>query len=1062
MQSNIAISPYVSQFEDFFNSKYKDEILKLLENFPEKKSIFVEFSALDAYDPELADALIAKPDSVVGVAKEAIIQMNKVTPQGVLLAPYVRFRCLPPESTFDLREINSEKINKFMGVSGVVTRVTKMMQRIIDAAFECKNCGRIFQIKQDDQSGKLVEPTVCSCERRNFQLLLDQCTFMDVQRAEIQEPLEILRGGEEAKKIVLLIEDDLTNQIIPGDKIDVTGTLRLLPPKFKGSIYDKYIDCNTISKVEREFEEIEYSEEDKKQILELSNDPAIYDKIIASVAPSVYGYTEIKEAIALQLFGGAPNKVKPDGLKIRPDMHLLLIGDPGCLVADERVALGNGSIVKIGNIGKRHLQQINVQVLTGEGGRKRDTATCFHNYPSQPVIEIITESGKSIKGTHNHPLLAIEKEKDRLIRKWKRLDEFEIGDRVAVVTSIPCTITKNLKTGFKPIVRSVKGGPHFHGKLPSQVTSDLAAFFGYVLGDGWVGKHKVGFVVAEGEQDILPKLCTFSKNLFAVAPKIYKKKRKGKKVIIYEGHLNSLDVAQNLLFLQTKRVPDLILQSGNRVAAAFLKWLFEADGTVFNKGRGRRAIGLKAKDIELLRDVQILLLRFGIHSRLVENALLIRRGESILKYQKHIGFVSKKKQFRLKELAKAAESFKRFTGQRSEKIVKIICHPLTDVYDIEVPKSHRFIANGIISHNTSKTQLLRYVRDLAPKGVYISGKSSTAAGVTASAEKDELADGGWTLKAGALVLASGGLACIDEFDKMDDEDRSSMHEAMENATISIAKAGMVATFRANTSILAAANPKYGRFDPYELPAEQFDIPVTLLSRFDLIFPMKDVLDESRDREMTDHILLAHRIAGLRAAQKTDKGVEEDAKRILPAIEPELLRKYISYAKKTVFPVLSEEAGEKIKSFYVGLRRVGEKQKAVPITARYLEAIVRLGEASAKGRLSGTVEIEDAERAIRLVTYCLKNIGVDPATGEIDVDIFTTGTSRSKMDKTKTVFKVIKSLSTKLGEAMHEAILEEAKVQGVKIEETEEILQKLKREGEIYSPKYGIYRASEEK
>ncbi|MBI1973854.1 ATP-binding protein [Candidatus Micrarchaeota archaeon] len=1072
-----AQSPTVTLFEEFFGSYYKKDLEKLAEVYPERRSLNVDYKNLDEFNIELADELIHKPYMTIQCAREAIQRLNLVPSVGIeegaiQFQPHVRFHNMPLESRLQVRNINSSHINTMVSTVGVITKITDVKPRLVKAAFECRHCGRLIRIEQSDIGEQMMEPVMCTCERKSFRLLVDQCSFIDTQRAEIQEPLELLRGGEQAKTLTVWIQDDLTNKIVPGNKIEITGVLRLQKPKHAGSIYDKFLDVNQWMRVEQEFEEVDLSDDDKKRIIELSKDPKAYDKIVSSIAPSIYGLREIKEAISLQLFGGTPGKVAPDGMRIRPDIHLLLIGDPGCLVADERVVLGNGTIAKIGQLGQEHLQNINIDVLTGEGGKKRDKATVFHSYRQQPVIEVITESGKSIKGTHNHPLLSIRNDDGRLIREWKSLDEMKIGDRLAVATSIPCTITAPVPTNFAPSKR--KYGPKFKGKLPMHVTDELAALMGYIIGDGWIRKYRTEFVVAEQEQDILPKLEKMCRHLFGLTPSIKKRlfepSKIGKRTIARKQPLtyvtvDSEDIASNIAFLKAKRVPDTILQSGNKAVASFLRWLFEADGCVFDKGRGNRSISLKSKEIELLRDVQILLLRFGIHSRIVGcDNLMIRRGESILKFAKQIGFVSVKKRTKLKQLAKSAEKFRRFTGQRSEKIEKIIIHESPeDVYDIEVPKGHRFIANGIISHNTAKTQLLRYVKMLAPKGLYVSGKSSSGAGLTATAEKDEFAEGGWTLKAGALVLAAGGMAMIDEFDKMEDEDRSSMHEAMESQQISVAKAGIVTTFRANATILAAANPKYGRFDPFASPAEQFDIPVTILSRFDCIFPIRDVVDEVRDRDMAAHILHMHQVASAQVSKvKSIVNFEEKRKKILPDIDPDLLRKYIAYARREVFPTLSEEALKKIQGFYTDLRKLGETQKAVPITARQLEAIVRLAEASAKGRFSQLVEEEDAERAIGLFKYYMKEIGLDRETGQLDIDIIATGSSRSKSDKLMKLFFIIKKLNKDYDEVQHEMVVEEAKSQGIKVEEIESLISTLKRNGDIYSPRYGVYKPAEEK
>ncbi len=348
----------------------------------------------------------------------------------------------------------------------------------------------------------------------------------------------------------------------------------------------------------------------------------------------------------------------------------------------------------------------------------------------------------------------------------------------------------------------------------------------------------------------------------------------------------------------------------------------------------------------------------------------------------------------------------------------------------------------------AKTRFLQYVRDLAPKGIYVSGKSVTGVGLTASAEKDELGDGGWTLKAGALVLASGGIAGVDEFDKIDDNERAAMHEVMESQTVSVAKAGIVARFRAKTSILAAANPKFGRFDPNKLPGMQFDIPPTILSRFDLIFPIMDVLDETKDTELADHLLTIHKTA---AESGVGKASEEEHAEI---IESQLLRKLIAYSRKSIKPVLSQDASDKIKTYYVELRKRGKSEGAVPITPRQIEGLVRLSEASAKIRLSKTVELIDAERAIRLTNYVLDKVSRDRETGHLDIDILATGRPKSQVDKINTILRVAQEIQNKLGVVEISRLKDQAAGENVDERTAQRIIEDLIYKGELYKVKPG--------
>ncbi|HLC48278.1 MAG TPA: ATP-binding protein, partial [Candidatus Norongarragalinales archaeon] len=316
--------------------------------------------------------------------------------------------------------------------------------------------------------------------------------------------------------------------------------------------------------------------------------------------------------------------------------------------------------------------------------------------------------------------------------------------------------------------------------------------------------------------------------------------------------------------------------------------------------------------------------------------------------------------------------------------------------------------------------------------------------------KDEFGEG-WVLKAGAMVLASGGQVNIDEVDKMDENDRVAMHEALESGQISIAKAGIVTTFKARTAVLAAANPKLGRFNPNEPPASQFDIGPTLQSRFDLIFPIKDVLDESRDRKMAEHILKGHKYA-------SDLSTAPDSA-IVPPVPVDLLRKYIAYARKNYSPTLSEDASEKIKEFYLRLRKLGEKQNNYPVTARQIEGLIRLSEASAKARLSGVVELQDADRAINLTDFVLQTVFMDRETGRIDSDIINIGQAKSRTDRARTILSIIEEKEKAVDMVAIEDVVKEAEKVGIDEPSARRIIEDLHKQTEIYRPKSGFVRTS---
>ncbi len=340
---------------------------------------------------------------------------------------------------------------------------------------------------------------------------------------------------------------------------------------------------------------------------------------------------------------------------------------------------------------------------------------------------------------------------------------------------------------------------------------------------------------------------------------------------------------------------------------------------------------------------------------------------------------------------------------------------------------------------TGKSQLLKYVAAMAPRGVYTSGRGSTAAGLTAAVVRDRT--GGMMLEAGALVLADMGVACIDEIDKMRAEDRVAIHEAMAQQTISIAKGGIVATLNARTSILAAANPVLGRYDPYRSFTDNVDLPITILSRFDLIFILRDEPHRERDERLTDHIL------GLQS-----KSVAVTS----PPIKPEILRKYIAYARR-IQPELTPTAAKLIKEFYLQMRSIYQQTSTVTITARQLESLIRLAEARARAALREYVTEEDVLDVIDLMKRSLSEVGIDVETGKPDIDVILTGKPKSVRDKFVTMLDTIKELQEEKGYAEDEEIREALREKGFTDAEINKLLSRLLSDGKIFSPKPGVYR-----
>jgi len=678
-------------------TKYKKQLGELSREYPHKRSLSIDYRDVERFGKPgiaMADELLENPGKVLEDVWDAIKNGQLVrTKDGKEPREInIRFTNLPRKTL--IRNIRSDDINRYISVEGILRKTTEVRPRVVEAVFRCP-AGH-FTVKQQ-KYGKFIEPDGCAtdgCTFKKLELLPKRSKFVDSQKLRIQESPEGLRGGEQPQTLDIDVTDDLSGIVSPGDRIIINGILRSMQRVVKGeksTVFDIFLECNSIEVAEKEFEEVEIDEKAEDEINRLSKDPMIYRMITHSVAPTIYGSEDVKQAIALQLFGGIAKEM-PDGSRLRGDIHVLLIGDPGI----------------------------------------------------------------------------------------------------------------------------------------------------------------------------------------------------------------------------------------------------------------------------------------------------------------------------------------------------------------------------------AKSQLLRYVVKLSPRAIYTSGQSSTAAGLTATAVKDEFGEGRWTLEAGALVLADMGVAAVDEMDKMEKGDRSALHEAMEQQSISVAKAGITATLKSRCALLGAANPKYGRFDMFGDLSDQINMPPSLLSRFDLIFIMTDQPEQKRDMAIAEHILKAHSTGELIAQHKktpipgvTDEYILQQLKPVMPDIEPGLFRKYVAYSKRSCFPLLSPEARDALVAYYMKLRGIAEPNKPVPVTARQLEALVRLAEASARIRLSSTIETSDAERVIHIVDACLRQIAYDAKTGTFDIDKVVTGISKEKRDIVRVIKDAIRDIGGEGRRAGIDQVIDAVSAKGFPRDKVREGIEMLLRTGEAMEPKNGI-------
>lgn len=1012
---NYTDADLIAKWEDFFAiGAYRLQILAIADGYPDRKSLNINYSDLDGYDPDMAIHIMDRPDESLSLGKKA---MKGLMPPGKEWYEInIRIHGLPRDSRVEIRNLRSKHLGKLIAVEGLVRKATEVRPRMVKGLFRCARCDA--EIWEDQTAMMYREPTMCtnfegSCNKTATKFILDQenSIFIDTQKIEIQESPEGLRGGAQPERLAGFLEDDIAGQISPGNRLTLNGILRSLQKggREKSTLFEIHMDVHSMEFAQHEYDELEITEEDELMIREAAKDPELFNNIVKSISPTIYGLETEKEAVALQLFGGS-SKDMDDGTKIRGDIHILLIGDPGvakCVSADTQVSLWSGAQARIGDLVDEALDDGTVQevddgvfaetsidILTvGKDGnlcKGKAIRAWKRSAPSQ-MFELTTTSGKSLTVTPTHPLFGEN-------GRWKKAIDIKVGDRIAVVNERKLqyeavAVKEECPSDDYVYDMEVQDTHNFVSNEVLSHNSQLLHYMSMLAPRG---------IYASGKSASAAGLC--------VAPETLIITDKGEMPIseFVEPRLNAPEEVQPGVWRQAV--------TGSMVMSLTIQAL-----------RSPKISAIwKIKTPSFL--VELVTNQGNKLTLTPETKIMAKKGSCIDWYCAD-----------QLELGDQAVLYNPNGPNLFPMCWGTLCHigRLQDnlpeyVYDLTVEHEHSFLGNGFIVHNT------------------------------AAAVKDDFGDGRWTLEAGALVLADKGLACIDELDKMSSQDRSSLHEAMESQRISVAKAGITATLQCRCSLLAAANPKHGRFEEFTSIAEQIDLPPALMSRFDLIFVLTDKPERNRDREITQHILKAHRRGQARRYDINEENADLPLESILagtteikPIYDIDFLRKYAAFSKR-IIPVLSEEATQIIEEYYLDIRRLGEGENAsVPITARQLEAFVRLSEASARSRLSRIVTVEDANRSVRLVRYYLEKIA-GTSSGQLDIDMMATGIPKTQRDRMPMILQLIRQYGDQSGISMEELILH-GEEEGISAKDVQSIVNKMKTSGEIYSPKEGRFR-----
>jgi len=695
----------IDRFQEFYREYYKEAIGELGQQYPSgQKSLTIDWDDLYQFDPDLADDFRSQPGQLREYAEEAL-RLYDLPVDVSLGQAHVRVRNLPEKT--EIRDIRADHRGSLIACQGIVRKATDVRPKITTAAFECQRCGTLTRIPQT--TGDFQEPHECQgCERQGpFRINFDQSEFIDAQKIRVQESPEGLRGGETPQAIDVNIEDDITGEVTAGDHVTVTGVLELDQQgndREKSPMFDVYMDGMSVEIEDEQFEEMDIDDEDKKQIYELSNAEDIYEKMVGAIAPSIYGYETQKLAMILQLFSGV-TKHLPDDSRIRGDLHMLLIGDPGtgkCVKGDTRVTLADGSESDIRDLVEANLDDpkpvddgvwdhvdLDVPSLRADGHIDTQTATkVWKREAPATMYRIRTASGRELEVTPSHPLFTVSD---------SRLDATQAGTLaegqfVATPRQLDLAGDDSLEVDY----RRSRANNAVRLSLPNRWTPGLARLVGYIVGEGHVhatDQRSDAVTVTNNDPEILQDVTDAYDDLGVnYSVRDARAGKDAREIICHSSEFVSFLRTLEPAILERsdqQRVPDQLLRASNEIKSAFLAAYIDAEGHV---STSQREVTVASMSKELLEGVHSLLLSVGIGSSLQprnNGSYRLRIGGSdFARYVREVGFVTDRK-------AEAARAHEAVSGNTNVEVVPVAGDDLRQIrealalsqFDCGIPRS---------------------------------------------------------------------------------------------------------------------------------------------------------------------------------------------------------------------------------------------------------------------------------------------------------------------------------------------------------------------------------------
>lgn len=983
-------------FKEFFEKQGRKYIKEIVAQ--KRNHVVFDFDELMNWDSTVTNILIESPErGAFEEFRQAMIDAIAIESSNQIDGNDIEIGFIDNKSVplVKLHNIGAKHVGKIIKVRGLVNRLSFVRPMYLNVVFKCRECGKTTSpILQESPLALTLPSKGCCSKNKLFDPVESLSSAIDSQEFALQELHEDVTSRVPQRTRMFIKLQYLINRVNCGDEVEVIGLVKLTSmykQHVKSRFNEIYLEVLGIDKKSKDPETLEITPEEELEIQELANKPNIYQILIDNVAPSIFGHRDLKEACLLSLFGGVDRQRE---INIRGNIHVLFVGDP--------------------STSKSQLLRATAELSP------RGMYSCYDDQ-----TEILTENG------------------------WKYFKDLEKGEKVAtlegnnllyVVPSsymeydyngimfhqrnrfIDLLVTPNhnlwIKTEFgKPEFKFIsaeksprhviykKGGVNWNGtdiewfNLPSIenkrwngrcyyreivpiksiLMDDWLAFFGIWLAEGCVIKNGYRVVITQKKKENLSIIKSWIEKCGFHT--------------WYRNSRYSFEIKNKQLWSYLKQfgkagdkfIPKEIKQLNSRQLKILFDSMMLGDGCY-----GESGSSYSSKSKRLIGDVQELLLKVGLSGQIWGGRERNTYGLAI----------SKKSEIEVNSY-RDDRSYVNYSGK---------------VYCVTVPN-----------------HLLYVRRNGKPIWCGNSGQGVTAAGLTAAMNKDD--SGEWMIEAGVLVLSDNGVACIDEIDKMRKEDRVNIHEAMEQQIVSINKAGIHATLKARTSVIAAANPLSGKYDPSKTVVENLSsFPPTLFSRFDLIFIVIDKPNEDLDTKVIEHIW----------------GDGEEKEKV--KLDRELFKKYIAYAKR-IKPEVSPEARKILNNYFLSIRKHMQnngESDTIPIYFRQFEALRRVCEAHARILLKPIADESDAEATKKIFNSFLESV-------RFDMEVIETG--KSPKDAELQILEIIREHqgSDHTIGVTHAELLEIVRSRGLTEKSFNKALSELLNTGKIHSPSVNCYR-----